>query len=229
MFRSLSVFAAVTLLSLAAASVARAQDAGIYVLRFIETAADVRKDVPALLQKLAEDSRQEAGLVRFEILQRTQPANQFVIAEAWKDKQALDAHTAAAHTKDFLAKLQPLLIAPVDERFCDPLAVTPPAEGRVPRGRRYVITHIDVNPPNKDNAFSLLKDMAAASRKDAGNIRFDVTVQQVRNQNHFEVIEVWRTQKAKDAHDAAANTKEFRGKLAPLSGARYDQRFYRPL
>jgi quinol monooxygenase YgiN len=208
---------------------ARAQDATVYFFRYIEVAPAAQQKVPAMLKSLADASRKEAGAVRFEVLQRASPANQFVTVEAWKDKAALDAHNGADHTKKFMTQIEPLMVAPLDERPCDALDVSAPAQGREPRGRIFVVTHVDVNPPNKDKAFEALKAFAAASRKEDGSLRFDVMVQQVRNQNHFQVVEVWRDQKANDAHETSASTKDFRAKIGPLSGALYDHRWYRPL
>lgn len=228
--RLLFLVLATTLLPLASAPPARAQDnQSVYMVRYIEVMPDAKKQVPPLLKQLAEASRKEAGATRFEVLQRNSPSSQFVILEVWKDQQALDAHLAAAHVKQFLDQVQPLLIAPIDDRPCTALDISAPPQGRTRRGGRYVVTHVDVGPPSKDKGIDALKTLAAASRKDDGNIRFDVLAQNVRNMNHFEVVELWRNQKADDAHEIAAHTKDFRTTLAPLSGALYDQRWYRPL
>jgi quinol monooxygenase YgiN len=47
--------------------------------------------------------------------------------------------------------------------------------------------------------------------------------------NHFTVVEVWKDQKSNDAHELAAHTREFRGQLTPITGALYDQRWYKAL
>ena len=203
--------------------------ATLHIVRYIDVMPEARRLVPRMLQSLAEQSGKEAGVVRFEVLQRTSPANQFATIEEWKDQQALDAHMAAAHTKQFLDQIAPLLIAPIDTRMCSALDVSPPPQGRTRRGRRYVVSHVDVGPPTKDKAVEALKALAAASRQEEKNIRFDVLGQNVRNGNHFEVVEVWRNQRANDEHEVAAHTKDFRKTLAPLTGALYDQRWYRPL
>jgi quinol monooxygenase YgiN len=43
------------------------------------------------------------------------------------------------------------------------------------------------------------------------------------------VIEVWKDEKAAEAHATAAHTKAFRTSLAPRSGALYDQRWFKGL
>ena len=43
------------------------------------------------------------------------------------------------------------------------------------------------------------------------------------------MVEAWSDQAADDAHEIAAHTKEFRAALGPLTGALYDQRWYKAL
>jgi quinol monooxygenase YgiN len=232
MLRSIQLAFATAVLALVAAPAVRAQDAAgpVHVFRYIDVAPQARLIVPRMLKTLSDASAREQGVVRFEVLQRTAPTNQFLTVEQWKDQAAFDAHMAAAHTKRFLDQINRLLIAPIDTRMCHVLDVSPAPEGRLLRSlRRYAVTHVDVNPPGKDQALAALKTLAAASRKHTGNVRFDVLGQNVRNANHFQVVEVWRTQRADDAHEVAPDTKAFREKLAPLLGALYDERWYRPL
>lgn len=231
MLRSFHLICAMALMLPFAAPAARAQGAAdptLFVIRYIEATPEARTRVPALLKQLAQESRKEAGVVRFEILQRTAPSSQFATLEVWKDQQALDAHMASAHNKQFVDQVQPLLLAPIDERLCIAADVSPPPTGRQPRGTRYVITHVDVGPPNRDATIPMLKMMAQESRKDDGNLRFDALQQKART-NHFKLVEVWRNAKADEAHEATAHMKEFRAKLAPLIGALFDRRWYRPL
>jgi quinol monooxygenase YgiN len=59
-------------------------------------------------------------------------------------------------------------------------------------------------------------------------LRFDVLQQSART-NHFEMVEIWNSPEAQDAHEISPGNRDFRAKLAPLLGALYDQRVYRPL
>src|ERR1700674_5310553 len=105
---------------LAGAPAAHAQaaaDPTVYVVRNIEGTPGGETQGAALVKKLADASRKEAGAMRFEAAQRTAPANQFITFEVWKDQAALDAHNGAAH-KQFLDTVQSVLIAPVDDRPC---------------------------------------------------------------------------------------------------------------
>lgn len=72
--------------------------------------------VPPMLTRLAEASRQEAGNLRFDVVQHIMRANHFTVVETWRDQRALDAHVAAAHTRQYRDELQPLTGSPLDER-----------------------------------------------------------------------------------------------------------------
>jgi quinol monooxygenase YgiN len=71
---------------------------------------------PALLQYVA-DSRKDPGALRIELLVQTDRANHFTIVSVWADEKSFNAHLAAAHTRDFRAKLQAGLGSPFDERL----------------------------------------------------------------------------------------------------------------
>jgi quinol monooxygenase YgiN len=71
----------------------------------------------------------------------------------------------------------------------------------------------------------MLKDLTEASRKEPGSVRFDV-VQHTMRANHFTVVEVWRDQKALDAHVAAPHTRQYRDTLQPMTGSPLDERVY---
>ena len=105
-----------------------------------------------------------------------------------------------------------------------------PRRGRhalVPGGI-YVATHVDVIPPRKDDGVAALKRLGEDSRRDHDNLRFEV-VQQISRPNHFTVVEIWRDAKAVETHSMAAPTREFRDKLATMTGALYDERLYRAI
>ena len=93
------------------------------------------------------------------------------------------------------------------------------------KGAVYVVSHVDVPPPKKDDVIAALNPLADASRKDAGNQRFEV-VQQTSRPNHFTVVEAWKSKKAYDSARAADPQKKFRDALGPMLGALYDERLY---
>lgn len=195
-----------------------------YVVSYLEAASASQGQVAMMLKDVAAASRKE-GPLRYEVLQRVPESNQFLILEIWKDQRALDAHNGAAHTKSFREKVSPLLIAPIDDRFCVPTMVAPPRQSRA---TVYVVTHIDVPGTSRDAALELMASLIDRTRSEPGNVRFDL-VHQSNRTNHFTAIEAWADQKAADAHELAQHTRTFRRGITPLLGALYDQRSYRPL
>jgi quinol monooxygenase YgiN len=87
----------------------------------------------------------------------------------------------------------------------------------------HVVSYIEVLPSATDQALALLKPFAETSRKEEGNLRFEV-LQRTTPSHHFAVLEAWRDGKAQEAHAAAAATKSLREKLQPLLASPYDER-----
>lgn len=212
------------------ASAALAQGAttgAVYVVTYVEVVPTAKDNVATLLKEWSTAARKDEGNQSLDVLQGTLRPNQFVIAGAWKDQKSLDDNLAAAHTKSVRERMQPHLVSPNDGRTHTGFAVGPAQPAR-PAGALFVVTHVDVPPPSRADCEALLKQLAEGSRKDGGNIRFDV-YQQANRPNHFTVMETWRDQNARDAHVVAAHTKQFREKLGPMLGALYDDRFYKAL
>jgi quinol monooxygenase YgiN len=215
------------LAALGVTSPAHADNATFYTVTYVEVVTPSAAQAAAVVRQYAEATRKEAGAVRVESLQRIDRPNQFVVLAAWTDQKAFEAHQASASAKDFGAKVLPLLASPIDQRLHQGLSVDG-ATAASPARALYVATHVDVIPPRKDDAVAALKQLAEASRKDGGHVRFDV-VQQTNRPNHFTVVEVWTDRATFDAHAAASHTKRFRTELAPMSGSLYDERLYQSL
>ena len=78
-------------------------------------------------------------------------------------------------------------------------AVAPAAMAQAPaEGTSYVVTYIEVVPSAEREAAGLLKQVATASRKEAGNQRYDI-LQRLDHQNQFVILEAWADAKAADA------------------------------
>jgi quinol monooxygenase YgiN len=87
----------------------------VYVITHVD--ASPTPQLPTMLARLAADSRRDEGNLRFDIYQHTMRANHFTIVEAWRDRQAHDAHAAAAHTRQYRQEFAPMAGSPVDERL----------------------------------------------------------------------------------------------------------------
>jgi quinol monooxygenase YgiN len=198
-----------------------------YIATYLEVMPTARANAVTLVRQFRDATRKEAGNLRAEALQRIGQLNQFVLLEAWKDQAAAETHAKADATAQFRDKIKAIHNAPLDERVHFVLSVGP-IEAKGGGAAIAVVTHVDVIPPQRENGTAITKQLAEDSRKDDGNLRFEAVVQTNR-QNHFTVIELWRDRKAADAHSMAPATRAFREKLAPGSGALYDERFYKVL
>lgn len=206
-------------------STALAQKATFFTISYVEVGPVLAKVGALALRNYRDASKNDQGLVDLDVAQRVDIANHFVVIGAWTDQAAFQAHTATENSKKLVEKLASMQSSPVDVRKLHSLSVAPPKTGR---DSIVVVTHVDVLPAQKDRAIAALEQVADESRKHSGNLQFDV-LQQIEPQNHFTVVEVWSQRGAFDLHQMQKETREFRGKLAPMLGALYDERIYKPL
>jgi quinol monooxygenase YgiN len=88
----------------------------------------------------------------------------------------------------------------------------------------FVVTYIDVAPTGAAQAANLLKEAAAVSRKEPGNIRYEILRRIGDASTEFAILEVWGDAKAFQQHAAGAAMKQFRDRLKPLQVGYYDER-----
>jgi quinol monooxygenase YgiN len=86
----------------------------VSVIAHVDVSPDPR--VAPMLVRLAATARAEPGNLRFDVMQHTMRANHFTVVETWQTQEALDAHAAAAATRQYRDELQPLTGSPLDER-----------------------------------------------------------------------------------------------------------------
>lgn len=92
----------------------------------------------------------------------------------------------------------------------------------------YVITFVDLIPPNKDAGVGLLKQYVETTRKEPGN-QSAMVLTQISRPNHLMLYEVWQNEEAFNKHESDAATREFRTKIQPDLGAPFDQRAHSKL
>jgi quinol monooxygenase YgiN len=199
----------------------------IYSVTYIEVMPTSKAAATTLLRRYREAAQKEGGNLRCEVIQRIDQPHQFAVLEIWKDQAAFEAHGKSASTTETREKIAAIRNAPTDERVHTALSIGP-IDAPAARGGIYVATHVDVIPPRKDDGVAALKRLGEDSRRDHDNLRFEV-VQQISRPNHFTVVEIWRDAKAVETHSMAAPTREFRDKLATMTGALYDERMYRAI
>jgi quinol monooxygenase YgiN len=87
----------------------------------------------------------------------------------------------------------------------------------------YVVTYIEVTPSAETQTANLLRRVAATSRKETGNLRYDI-LRHVERHGQFAILETWTGPKAFEAHAGGAAMKQFRADLDPLRIGLYDER-----
>ena len=96
------------------------------------------------------------------------------------------------------------------------------------RDRIFVVTHVDIIPPQAAAGTKLVQQYIVDTRKDPGVVRVEAS-SEISRGNHISIVEVWQNQKAFDDHIAAAHTRQFRGQLDPMLGSPYDERLHHSL
>ena len=98
---SLRLLCGVVLLAVGTMVEAQAQDSGaVYLVTYVEAKPSAKKEAATVLKDLREASRKGDGNLHSEVVESTSRPGQFVVLTTWKDQKALDAHMAAAATKD---------------------------------------------------------------------------------------------------------------------------------
>lgn len=98
-----------------------------------------------------------------------------------------------------------------------------PAAVAAEGGVAYIVTYFEVSPAAKGKAAGLLRQLAKQSRKDAGNLRFEV-LQRIGHADQFSILEAWQDKDAQAAHAGAGHTKQFRDQLNGMLRGAYDER-----
>src|SRR5262245_49551756 len=201
-------------------------DTSFYAVAYVDVAPASKSAAIAAFKQYRDLSRKEEGFVRFELYEQPGRPGHLCLIETWSNPKAFDAHAAAGPTKEWRSKLDPIRISDYDQRPYKTLTLGSPAPAANDRAT-YVITHVDIGGQGT-NAADLLRRLAETSRKEEGNVRFDV-LQHTMRANHFTVIEAWQNAKALDSHALATHTRQYRDGLAPISGSPLDERIYKVL
>jgi len=198
-------------------------DTTAWSVAYVDITPASRTAAIAALKQYRDSSRKDEGFQRIEFFEQAARPAHFCIIETWAGSKDLDAHAASANAKEFRTRIDSMRVSDYDQRPYRPLSLGAARSSGNSRGT-FVITHVDVGGPG--NAADLLRRLADDSRKEEGNLRFDV-LQHTMRANHFTVIEEWQTPKAVENHATAAHTKEYRNSLAPMAGSPLDERLYK--
>ena len=208
-------------LSATVAAQAPPTDPAIYAVSYVETAPSSGREAASAFRDYMRAARRLSGLKDIDVFEQIGRPGHWVIVETWRDQKAFDARDASV-MKMPLDAITAIRISGFDQRLYKTVSVgralTPGA------GAISVVAHVDVAP--NPAVAPMLSSLADESRKERGNVRFDV-LQQTTRVNHFTVIETWSDQKALDAHVAAAHTKKYRDDILPLTGSPLDERVFK--
>ena len=202
-------------------------DPARYSVTYVSVRPAARMTAITAFRQYRDASRKEDGYGRIEAFEQVGPAGHFAIVETWRDQQAFDAHTGAAHSKQFKDALQPMRITGYDERPYKTFTIAP-ATGTAGGDAVHVVTHVDVVGGPQAGGPDLVRKVADASRQERGSLRYDV-LQHMMRANHFTVVETWANQAAYEAHAAAPHTKQYREAMAPVTGSPLDERVYKAI
>ena len=195
----------------------------MHIVTYVDGQRSSINEASALLQQYRNATVNENGNLGTLLLRETSRPNRFVIVEAWNDEPSFQAHERAPHVTEFRTRLAAIHNSPNDQRVHHAFDVGTTRQHDP--GMRYVVTHVDVPPPRREETEALLKNLAERSRNDDGNVRYDV-FQQTSRTNHFTVFAVWKDDKTFASHDVQQHTRQFREALGPMLGAPYDERLY---
>jgi autoinducer 2-degrading protein len=199
-------------------------DSAAYSVAYVDIPTGLQNRCDHCCQAVPDASRKDDGFQRIEFFEQAGRPAHFCIIETWANSRDLDTHAASANAKDFRNKIDSMRLSDYDQRPYKTLSLGPAHNDRSSRSL-FVITHVDIGGQGT-NATDLLRKLAEASRKEEGNLRFDV-LQHAMRANHFTVIEEWQSAKTIETHAAATHTKEYRNSLGPIAGSPLDERLYK--
>ena len=144
-------------------------------------------------KELVAASQKDKGNIEYDIYQSQTDKTQLMIFETWKDQASLDVHSAAAH---FTRLVPQIANAAVGEMAIQ--SFTAKSEGDQIR----INCMLKVAPENVTKALGLAQELVEASRKDGGNIDYDIYQSQTTPTNLM-IFETWQDQPSLDTHSAA--------------------------
>jgi quinol monooxygenase YgiN len=92
-----------------------------YVITHVDFAGSKKTEGLAAIKQLSAGSVEDAGVVRYDVLEQIVKPNHLTLVEIWRSKAALEAHEQAAHTRKFRDELLPIGGSPFDAQLYRPL------------------------------------------------------------------------------------------------------------
>src|SRR5712664_3522432 len=179
-----------------------------YAVTYIEV-EPAQADASRRLLAHYRDALKGGGALEFAVFEQIGRPNHFAIVEQWPSAKAREDNAALAPNPEIPPTPPPPPDRPYHERphfalSTGPKVATPAAV--------YVVTHVDIVPPKRDEGVAEVRKLAEARRGAAGNVRFDALVQASRL-NHLTLVEAWTDAPSREAHSATNPTRSFRTAL----------------
>ncbi len=89
----------------------------VYALTHVDLIGAKKDEGLAALKQLSIDSAQDAGALRFDVLQQSSRPNHLTLVEVWRGNTALQKHEVADHTRKFREALLPMSGSLYDQRL----------------------------------------------------------------------------------------------------------------
>ena len=198
----------------------------MYIATYVDVQPPSTNQGIEVIHQYREAGRRGEGNLGLDAVQEISRPNRFTIVEVWKDQSSFEQHQKASRIVQLWARLGMIHNSPYDRRLHLAFSIDASAAA-TSADAIFVVTHVDVPPPRKDEAEVLLKALAEESREDPGHLRYDIFQQIAPRTNHFTVFAVWKDANAFDSHQMTPHTRKFREGLGPLLGAPYDERLYK--
>jgi len=147
-------------------------DSTTYSVAYVDILPASRTAAITVIKQYRDASRKDGGFQRIEFFEQAGRPAHFCIIETWVNSRDLDAHAVSANAKDFRNKIDSMRLSDYDQRPYKTLSLGTAHDDRSGRST-FVITHVDIGGQGT-NAIDLLRKLAEASRKEEGNLRFDV-------------------------------------------------------
>jgi quinol monooxygenase YgiN len=88
----------------------------VHVITFVDITPNNKDAGTELCKQYIADTRKDPGVTRAELLVQTNRPNHVVLDVVFQNQAAYERHVSAQHTKDFHAKMIPIIGSPFDER-----------------------------------------------------------------------------------------------------------------
>ncbi len=116
-----------------------------YTVTYVEVAPSSAEAAGRLLGAYGAAGKAAEGNIASVPLRQIGREGHLALVQVWRDGAAQAAHAASEPARTFRSSLQPLLVAPYDERPHSAMAATAPDRASY-TGALFVLTHVDVIP-----------------------------------------------------------------------------------